>query len=371
MSELVSEFSRHLHSPHTIVSASHPDLPNEDRQERTRSIRITEPPRRLPRLDALVPRRWRIPHGMRYLRAALDRIPDDTTTLVVENRPWFGPTLRRRFPTARIVLHQHNVVPDPRRSLEDFDRIVTVSEFLRRQVSAATGHPDCVVSHNGITPPELAVGTAQREDARVRLAVATRPTMTFVGRLVPEKGLDRVLDALPRIRDALPDVCLLVAGSVAFGRTGTTRYERHLRARAAELGEAVQMLGFVPPADLPRIWAASDLLCAPSQWEEPFGLVFLEAQAHGVPVVATRTGGIPEIVEDGVTGTLVDPNADPRELAARCVELLTASSHRDAMVAAARAQVEAHFDWRVRAPGLEDAFLGATSMQPATAGRAS
>ncbi len=130
----------------------------------------------------------------------------------------------------------------------------------------------------------------------------------FLGRIAETKGIDRLVDAFLRLDR--PDTELLIAG------TGEPALEHALRTRTAHRS-SVSWLGFVDPADL---LSEIDVLVVPSLWEEPFGLVVLEAFGFGVPVIGAARGGIPELIAEGA-GWVVDPDdteALTAALAARC-----------------------------------------------------
>lgn len=151
----------------------------------------------------------------------------------------------------------------------------------------------------------------------------------FLGRLHPTKGVEMLLKAAA----LLPGDAVHV---VLAGR-GESDYERYLRERFA--GSNVTFLGFTDPADL---FARIDVLAVPALWHEPFPRVTFEAFAHGVPVVASRRGGIPEAIDEGCTGLLFDPDA-PSELAGH---LRSLASDRVALARMGRAAREAAAAYR-------------------------
>jgi glycosyltransferase involved in cell wall biosynthesis len=114
-------------------------------------------------------------------------------------------------------------------------------------------------------------------------------------------------------------------------------------ARTLQIMDQVHFLGHVEHGKLPAHYAKADLLVLPSRMES-FGLVLVEAMACGLPVVATRVGGIPEVVEDGVTGLLVPPN-DPEALAEGINSLLEDPDRMKAMGARGRERAKEHFTW--------------------------
>lgn len=129
-----------------------------------------------------------------------------------------------------------------------------------------------------------------------------QPVLATISQLIPRKGHDTLLKAMVMVRESFRDVRLLL-----FGRGPL---EQTIRARIEELGltEAVTLEGF--RSDIPRILHCVDLLVHPAV-KEGLGVALLQAASSGVPVVASRAGGIPEVVEDGVTGLLVPPGDAP------------------------------------------------------------
>jgi glycosyltransferase involved in cell wall biosynthesis len=155
------------------------------------------------------------------------------------------------------------------------------------------------------------------------------PSVVFAGRLDRIKGPQVLLAAVPEIVARHPGV------RVTFCGDGPAAVE--LRATADRLGvaEAVELTGWLGPAEVRRRIAAADLLVVPSLAPEAFGLSCLEAFAAGTPVVAAAVGALPELVEPGVTGALVAPG-DPAALAAAVGDLLADPRARARLGAAAR-----------------------------------
>jgi len=149
--------------------------------------------------------------------------------------------------------------------------------------------------------------------APVRARPADAPlTFGCFGRIVPEKGIERLIDAFNDGNRAGSRV--LIAGE------GDERYNRDLQRRQSKgkNSDAIEFLGWTAPAEF---FHEIDALILPSLWPEPFGRVVLEANAHGVPVVGSARGGIPEAIEDGVTGLLFEPD-EPGALRAAIDRLL-------------------------------------------------
>lgn len=180
-------------------------------------------------------------------------------------------------------------------------KIICVSEHDRELALQFTvaAPQNLVVIHNGIDP----VPFLQASGARVQqeLKLKGGPVLTFVGRLAPPKDLLTLLKAFERIR----------GGSLILVGDGPLRLQVEQFVRRRSLNDRVALLG--ARTDIPEILAASDVFVLPSRWEG-LPLTIIEAMMAGLPVIATRVGGVSELVEDGVTGFLVPPR-DPVALA--------------------------------------------------------
>ncbi len=215
-----------------------------------------------------------------------------------------------------------------------YDRFLLVSRHSADDLRAPPGRT------------RLIFGGADTERYRPDDSVA-RDGVLFVGRLTPHKGIDRLISALP------PDEILSIAGSGGHDRLpGEGDYPALLRQLAA--GRRVRFLGPVPDVHLPELYRRAAVLALPSVRQtcyghtiavsELLGLVCLEAMASGTPVVASRIGGLPEVIVDGVTGYLVEPGDEPA-LHDRLAELLGNRLKAAAMGRAGRERVLAEFTW--------------------------
>jgi glycosyltransferase involved in cell wall biosynthesis len=221
------------------------------------------------------------------------------------------------------------------------DRIVVVSEHDYRAQLSETGRPAAkiVCVHNGIDvtryqPAPLEAVAARRTELGIPADV---PVIGTVARLEEVKGVSYFLRALPALAQRWPGLVVLIAGE------GTIR--QALEAEAAALGVAgyTRFVGRV--SDVPVVMSLMDVVVMPSI-EEPFGLVAAEAMSVGRPLIASRTGGLPEIVEDGDSGLLVPP-ADPVALAQAVDRLLADPVLRDRLAAAGQRRVAAQFTQEV------------------------
>lgn len=220
------------------------------------------------------------------------------------------------------------------------------------QAVRALGLERCGLEHAGsdILPPEVDTGRFrppagdERRAARAEFGLPDgEPLLLFVGRLVERKGLDRLIDAMA-IRALWPGGAPPLLAVAGFGDDSPWRR----RCDDAGLSEQVRFLG--APADdvLPRLYRAADIAVVPSRTAldrddiEGFGIVALEAQASGLPVVAGRSGGLPEAVADGMSGRIVDA-ADPAALGATLARLVVDGSERRRLGEAGRHRVMKEF----------------------------
>jgi glycosyltransferase involved in cell wall biosynthesis len=148
-----------------------------------------------------------------------------------------------------------------------------------------------------------------------RPPLAARPTIAFVGRLFQKKGVDVLLHAMALIRSSIPDATLRIVGE------GPERAALEALVRALALDDVVELLGFVPSHEVAAAVSDAWVQVVPSVWEEPFGMVTIEAMMRGTAVIASATGGPSEVVRDGETGLLVPP-ADAPALAGALATLL-------------------------------------------------
>jgi len=300
-----------------------------------------------------------------YFRKVCGRLarlkPD---VIQVENRPLWVPKLKKLFPRSRIGLNLHSTtfitapyltLAQRNRCLRAADYIQVNSEFLRSYIQRRVPvSPDTIkVNHLGVDLGRFfgrytAEGAAIREEMRLRQGWGNRPIVLYVGRLVPQKGVRHLLAAVPSILASVPDALIVIVGSARYGSHRETGYVKRLRRMAGRLRGHVYFQPYVSHHDIPRWFAMADAAVVPSVGREAFGLVNLEAMAAELPVVATRAGGMSEIVVDGSTGFLVSTEASKiaAELAGRLAYLLTNREAGKEMGIRGRDRVMDHFQWR-------------------------
>jgi glycosyltransferase involved in cell wall biosynthesis len=192
--------------------------------------------------------------------------------------------------------------------------------------------------------PAPAAAEAEAPQAVLAARAAGERLILYAGKVSPGKGTEVLFEAHARLVKRHPAVRLLVAGNAPPG----------LAARAPPRTE---LLGFLDRAVLDRVFALTDIVVAPAVWPEPLGWATLDAARHGRPIVASRVGGIPEAVVDGVTGLLV-PRLDPGALLEALSRLLEDPAGSETMGRRAREHVRERFGPAAVLAQLEQLYAG-------------
>jgi glycosyltransferase involved in cell wall biosynthesis len=231
------------------------------------------------------------------------------------------------------TVHEPPILRSPNsllaRLLENADWVVGVSQAMLDDALSIV--PD-IASRSSV------IHNAVDEESEVLPLSRDAPELFCVGRLVREKGWDIAICALQQVREAHPNVRMAIVGD------GPERASLQALAVTLGLSQAIRFTGSVRPAEVRRLLQSAFAVLIPSRWREPFGLVALEAAETGRPVVACRVGGLPEIVVDGVTGSLVPPD-DSHSFAAAIGDLLANPANAARMGAAARQHKRTKFDY--------------------------
>lgn len=236
-----------------------------------------------------------------------------------------------------------------RTSVEAADRVVAVSGKMREDILQhfRVDPAKVVVIHNGIDPDRFR--RTERREALERHGVRP-PYVLFVGRITDQKGIFDLLRAAPRLPDGVQVVLCASAPD-------TPEIEERLRRAVTQMPNVMWINAMAPVDEVVQLYSHAAVFACPSVYE-PFGLINLEAMACETPVVATAVGGILEVVEDGVTGTLVPPSR-PDELGAAIARMLADPEGARAMGRAGRRRVEEHFSWASVAERTEGVYAEA------------
>jgi phosphatidylinositol alpha-1,6-mannosyltransferase len=285
---------------------------------------------------------------------------------------WFGAAaplalmapLARDAGAGRIIASTHghevgwSMLPVARTALRRIgagtDVVTYVSQYTRGRFASAFG-ADAALEHlpPGVDTDRFAPDEVARAELRARYRLGERPVVVCLSRLVPRKGQDMLIRAMPAIRQRVPGAALVIVGGGP--------YLTSLRRLAHSFGvaEHVVFTEAVPGDELPAHHALADVFSMPCRTRgagldvEGFGIVFLEASATGVPVVAGRSGGAPETVVDGETGVVVD-GWDVGAIAASVSDLLADPDRAARMGQAGRRWVVDNWQWSGKAQRLAE-----------------
>jgi len=204
------------------------------------------------------------------------------------------------------------------RMVREAERLFPVSRFTAGLLEEIGAERDRMTRVPNGTDPER-FRPMDANPLRQKHGLADRPVILSLGRVAPRKGFDTVIQAMPKVLSRAPEAVYVIVGE------GPDRDRLDALITSLNLQEHVRLIGRVPWTDVPRWHNVADVFVTPSRSAPPsvegFGIVFLEANACGKPVIGARTGGIPDAVLDGETGLLVEPD-DADELADALLKLI-------------------------------------------------
>ena len=217
--------------------------------------------------------------------------------------------ISRMFGRRRCLAHLHGQTTCTPVMDDIYGGVLALSEFIREDYlkTSALDRRYAYILHNCVDTDIFHPGEPSPA-LRADLGFAPEDfVVLFCGRLEPDKGIHKLLEALGTVEN--PRIKLLIVGSPFFGRTQQSSFLRKLEQQARGLEGRVQFTGYIPNEALPAYYHLADVVCVPTLVEEAAGLVAVEAMACGRPVLATRSGGMPEYLADS-QAVLVDRGPD-------------------------------------------------------------
>ena len=202
--------------------------------------------------------------------------------------------ISRMFGRKRCLAHLHGQTTCTPVMDDIYGGVLALSDFIREDyLQSSTLDPQrAYILHNCIDTARFCPGPASKT-LRAQLGFTDEDfVVLYCGRLDPDKGIHKLMEAIAALHE--PHIKLLIVGSPFFARTQQSAFQRKLEQQAKSLGNRVQFTGYIPNEDLPDYYRLADLCCVPTLVEEAAGLVAVEAMACGRPVLATRSGGMPE-----------------------------------------------------------------------------
>ncbi len=281
-----------------------------------------------------------------------------------------APSLRKAGAEQIVALtHGHEagwaMLPGARQALGRIgnvvDTVTYLGEYTRSRIARAMSGAAQArmrrlvpgVDDEAFHPRNAPDGQAVRE----AYGLGDRPVVVCVSRLMPRKGQDTLIEAMPLIRRKIPDAALLIVGG------GPYRPKLEKLVADNQLDGRVFLTGTVPWSELPAHFAAGDVFAMPCRTRnrgldvEGLGIVYLEASATGLPVVAGDSGGAPDAVLQGETGYVVR-GGDPDAVARRIIELLADPERARAMGDRGRQWIEDTWRWEIISDRLSDLLAG-------------
>ena len=225
----------------------------------------------------------------------------DFDSILLENCPGYAYKLSQRG-FHNLVLHLHNELLHSNSRYHDeifnsLSKIITVSNYIKGKVLSIMPSNKVQTIYNGI---DLNLFSSPKTSSISRKDLGFSKdefVIVYSGRINSEKGISELIDALLQLRD-IPQIRLMVLGSSFFNNVkNEDSFIHSLKHKVKRIENKIIFTGFIPYNRVPDYLQLADIAVLPSMWEEPFGLTIIEALAVGLPLITTRSGGIPEICE--------------------------------------------------------------------------
>lgn len=300
----------------------------------------------------------------------------------VFNRPRLIMPIRNVAPNAKITLSMHNDMFNPEKiepeeaeaALAEISNIVTVSDYVGNVISELypQAAPKLNTIYSGVDTDRFLPGShskmqSTRNEIRKAHDLSNKTVIMFAGRLSRNKGVDKLVRALPELSKKHKDLALVIVGSKWFSQNDVTDFVAYVRALANKLSIPVVTTGFVSPAEIQNWYAAADLFVCTSIWQEPLARVHYEAMAAGLPIITTARGGNPEVILVGENGYIVEDPTNPLEFAEKISHVLSDKSLMKNMGRKGRELAETLYEWDRVANQLLDVWDRSIKETPAEA----
>ena len=279
------------------------------------------------------------------------KLTGDADITIVHNEPNILLFLKKRS-GQRLILQMHNDHLTHKAfrwlynmALSKVDQVIYVSEYLKKNASQyfpKHAHKFCVLLNSTDADLFHPYPDAKHQLSNFLQFDAGTKYILYVGRIVPDKGVHVLIEAFKKILLQVPNTKLVIAGSSFFEGAVKTDYQKEIASLAKPINDAIIFTGYIPHEKLKYLYAAVDVIAFPSLWQEPFGLVVIEAMASGTSLVASKVGGIPEIIDPNVDGILVEAG-DQVMLAEKIIFLLSNPDLKKKMEQKARNKVLSKF----------------------------
>lgn len=283
-----------------------------------------------------------LPYSQRILNIAKDFNVTDDSVIIVHNSIKLYRQIRKRAPNAKMVMHMHNAFePD---GLDQNVKMIVPSLFLKNHYQAYLPNADVAIVPNGIDLDayQKNVVPLQKSDLGI---TPEKKTIFFAGRISPDKGVTLLLQAFEQLLKERNDIELVVVGDYMSKSKGEkAAYQREVRELAERLKPHCRMVGGVTPEEIYNYYSLADLVVIPSQFQEPFCMVAIEAMGAEKPVLVSTRGGMTEFVKEGDTGFHLQEPMTPETIARDINKALASPDLNDVALRGQRC-VEEKFPW--------------------------
>jgi len=327
----------------TIMGINDPTLPDEEIIDGVKYIRV---PGKVLEL---------------YREGVVEYIKSNQFDLIhIFNRPRLVLPIRKVAPNAKITLSMHNDMfnlgkidqEEAKLVIEEVSNIVTVSDYVGNVIRELYPEASNKIRtiYSGVDSERFLPGNDPkmseiRNSLRREYGLENKTVILFAGRLSENKGVDRLIRALPQLSKTFKDLALVIVGSNWFSQNNVTDYVAYIRAISKKQEVPVVTTGFVSPFEMQNWFAVADIFVCTSLWQEPLARVHYEAMAAGLPIVTTARGGNPEVITPGENGLIVENPEDPSEFAAKITEILSNKSLMRSMSNKGRELAVSKYRW--------------------------
>lgn len=327
----------------TILGINDPLLPDQETIDGTHYVRVTGKIFEVYREEVV-----------RYLQS------NQFDLIHIFNRPRLVLPVRQAAPHAKITLSMHNDMFNPEKiapeeataALNEVTNIVTVSNYIGNVIKELYPQAASKVQtiYSGVDTNRFLPGSHPkmqkiRNEIRAANGLENKTVILFAGRLSNNKGVDRLVRALPELSRKFKNLALVIVGSKWFSQNDVTDYVAYVRALANKLPIPVVTTGFVAPSEIQNWFAAADLFVCTSIWQEPLARVHYEAMAAGLPIVTTARGGNPEVIRIRENGLIVENPEDPAAFTEKISEILSDRSLMKRMGERGRELAQTLYEW--------------------------
>ncbi|EDW6063481.1 lipopolysaccharide N-acetylglucosaminyltransferase [Salmonella enterica subsp. enterica serovar Newport] len=283
------------------------------------------------------------PYAQRILNIAKDFKITDDSVIIIHNSMKLYRQIRSRSPQAKMIMHMHNAF-EPDEGLDKNVKMIVPSMFLKQHYQAYLPDADIAIVPNGVDLQAYQKNSTPLQKSALNIS-SEKKTIFFAGRISPDKGVAMLLQAFERLIETRDDIELVIVGDYMNKNKGDKgAYQQEVRKLAEKLNPHCHLLGSVTPEQIYNYYSLADLVVIPSQFQEPFCMVAIEAMGAGKPVLVSTRGGMTEFVKEGDTGFHLQEPMTPQTIAMDINKAL-ASPELDAVALRGQRCVEEKFPW--------------------------